>query len=127
MQAEIIIDVPGALWLSSNDRPHWAERSRRTRGLRMLGRSAAIKAGVPRFEVAAVTAFIGYPRGGRADPANAHPTMKALVDGFTDAGCWEDDDSQHVLGPIPLRGPASGKPGVHTVRFLLIEQGAIPF
>lgn len=32
----------------------------------------------------------------RRDPHNWYPTIKAVLDGFTDAAVWADDDSAHV-------------------------------
>lgn len=34
--------------------------------------------------------------GKRRDPHNWYPTIKAILDGFTRASVWEDDDSEHV-------------------------------
>lgn len=123
--------IPDDMWLSANDRMHWAPKAKRTRELRRLGWATAIEAkniarpdgsiGPFPIEVAHVAAFIGYPRNGRADPANASPTVKALIDGLVDAGVFPDDDSTHVIGPTYLRGnkcPA----GQHTVRLVLTNQ-----
>jgi crossover junction endodeoxyribonuclease RusA len=33
----------------------------------------------------------------RSDPPNLYPTVKALVDGLTDAGWWEDDDYSRMV------------------------------
>ena len=66
----------------------------------------------------------GYQNVLRADPANAQPTLKALVDGCTDAGIWVDDDSTHLIGPDPRRGcnlPGL-RPGEHRV-VLIITPG----
>lgn len=117
--------IPDSLWLSANDRMHWAPKSKRTKALRELGRELAESADLPAFDVAHIAAFIGYPRNGRADPANASPTVKALIDGLVDAGVFPDDDSTHVIGPTHLRGnkcPA----GQHTVR-LVITPMEVPF
>lgn len=46
-----------------------------------------------------VTAYIRWRDRRRRDPANWYPSVKALIDGFTDAGVWPDDDSGHVIGP----------------------------
>lgn len=32
----------------------------------------------------------------RRDPHNWYPTIKAILDGFTTAAVWADDDSEHV-------------------------------
>ena len=114
-------DIPDGLWMSANDRTHWAEKARRTRDVRRLAR---IKAGGhgPAPTPVLVTAVIGYPRAGTADPGNAAPTVKAILDGLTDAGVWPDDDSRHVIGPLYRRGPNTGVRGLHRVRLVLTAQ-----
>lgn len=116
----LTIDVPKALWMSLNDRPHWAEKMRKTRELRSLGYAHGGSTG--KHGTSHVTAFIGYPRNGKADPANAAPTVKALIDGLVDAGVWPDDDSTWLLGPTYMRDRASGEPGVYRVRLVITDQ-----
>lgn len=126
MTATITFTIPKSLWLSANDRMHWAPKSKATRDLRETGRRLALHEKLGPFGTTHVAAFIGYPRGGRVDPSNAAPTVKALIDGMTDAGVWEDDDSTHVLGPTYLRDKNTGQPGIHTVRFVITPQ-EVPF
>lgn len=38
----------------------------------------------------------------RRDPHNFYPTIKAILDGFTVACVWEDDDSKHVHTNEPV-------------------------
>lgn len=114
--------IPKAAWISANDRLHWAVQSERTRYLRQLGAFTAKAKRVPTFDVTHVAAFIGYLTGGRADPQNSAPTIKALIDGMVDAGVWPDDDSTHVIGPTYLRDPKSPTPGHYTVRLVLTPQ-----
>jgi crossover junction endodeoxyribonuclease RusA len=118
----ITFTIPANLWLSANDRRHWAENARRTKALRQLGHAQTKAANVRDLGTSHVAAFIGYPRGGKADPANASPTVKALIDGMVDAGAWPDDDHTHVIGPTYLRDKASGQKGVHTVRLVITSQ-----
>lgn len=118
MSTVLAIEVPKALWLTSNGRYHWADKAKRTRLLRAMGKSAAVKAGAPRFTVPVhVTATIHGRTARRVDPANAYPTVKALVDGLTDAGVWVDDDAAHVDGPdMRLGGVDPSLPaGAHRV------------
>lgn len=123
MTTTLTFTIPADLWLSANDRMHWAPKARATRGLRMLGLAGSHGlSGDESIGPCHVAAFIGYPRNGRADPANAAPTVKALIDGLVDAGVWPDDDSTYVIGPTYLRDKASGQAGVHTVRLVLTPQ-----
>jgi crossover junction endodeoxyribonuclease RusA len=38
----------------------------------------------------------------RRDPHNWYPTIKAILDGFTNAAVWADDDSEHVKTYEPV-------------------------
>lgn len=122
----LILRIPKNEWMSANDRMHWAERARRTKAVRSR---AAWEAKALRLTIETPTLVVvrvGYPTGGRADPSNAAPTVKAAIDGITDSGAWPDDDSEHVIGPHFLRGPKSGEKGVHTIHFTFHNQH-IPF
>lgn len=124
--ATLAFTIPKSLWMSANDRPHWAVKMRQTRELRRLGMVTARNAGLSDVGTCHVAAFIGYPGNGKADPSNAAPTIKALIDGMTDAGVWPDDDHTHVVGPTYLRDPKTGQVGVHSVRLVLTTQ-EVPF
>lgn len=118
----LTFEIPPELWMSANDRTHWAAKARSTKQLRSLGFIGARAKKVRDLGTCHVTAWIGYPRNGKADPANASPTVKALIDGITDAGAWPDDDHTHVIGPTYLRDPATKRPGIHTVRLVMTSQ-----
>ncbi len=115
---ELTFTIPADLWLSANDRMHWAPKAKVTRALRDLGRAQGFHVRTT-DQPTHVAAFIGYPSNGKADPANSAPTVKALIDGMVDAGVWPDDDSTYVIGPTYLRDPKTGTRGVHTVRLVL--------
>jgi len=119
---ELIIDVPSSEWLSANGRTHWAEKARRTRALRTRAAFTARNQHIQPVHVAHVTAHIQYPTTGRADPGNASTTVKALIDGLTDAGVWEDDDHLHVIGPDYRRDTGRSQKGWHRVRLVITEQ-----
>ena len=75
--------------------------AQREHALRVLGRvamraaiDAHVAAPLADGERVDLLCLIGLPRRvARFDPPNLYPTVKPLVDGFTDAGCWPDDDS----------------------------------
>lgn len=125
MTKELVVDVPRALWLSSNHRLHWRSAAERKQALRSLGVVAALNEarahGRSELGRTLVTAHIGYPPNvHKVDPENGHPTTKALIDGFTDAGLWPDDDSRWVVsGGHRREDDGSGKPGMYRVRFEL--------
>lgn len=52
---------------------------------------------------ATVTVWFGTDRPNqRRDPMNWYPTVKALIDGLTQAKLWPDDDAAHVLVAQPV-------------------------
>lgn len=134
MSVDIVIVVPAREWLTSNGRYHWADRSRRTAAVRRRAWAAALAHRMPDgrrhrrpwYEGRVrVTATIQGRMAGRMDPANAYPTVKAALDGLTDAGVWVDDDSRHVVGPDMRRGdPDNHLPtGAHRVTITITELG----
>ncbi len=114
------MEIPDAIWLSANQRLHWAEKARRTRWVRTLAKSAGLR--LPKYSRAVVVAWIGYPRAGRADPSNAAPLVKAAIDGLVDAGVFPDDDSTHVIDG-GYRRDVCCRAGIHTLR---LEISAMP-
>ena len=101
----LTIDVPGPLWVTSNDRLHWAARAKRTRMLRRLAKSRAREQRLPRgLARVRVTVDVHGRTRGRMDPANVYPAVKAVIDGLTDYGVWVDDDADHLIGPDMRRG-----------------------
>lgn len=128
---QISFPISSDMWMTSNSRLHWAEKARRTRKLRelgcMVGRSEINRLHLTRpvFSRCVVAANIMYPRRGRADPANAYPVIKALVDGLTDAGYWVDDDSEHVAKLEILRSPMRVVKG-HHVTLTILNVGTMP-
>jgi crossover junction endodeoxyribonuclease RusA len=112
-----------ALWLTANQRLHWSTRMRRTRMLRALAASEARITGAAgqRLGASTVTAVIGYPTATRADPANAAPTVKAIIDGLVDTRVW-DDDHLHIPSVAFTRNPQKAPKGTHTVTLIIQEQ-----
>lgn len=123
--ADLVLEFTKNEWWTSNTRfRHWAVEAKHKKQARMKARDAAIVAGLPVFDRAHVTAWISYPRASKADPSNAAPCVKALLDGITDAdGCgWVDDDSAHVVAVTYRRGPHTGRPGVWVVTLQIEEE-----
>ena len=123
---QLTLDIPSALWLTSNQRLHWAAKAKRTRAIRHLAAVRARNERIRRFTVVHVTAYIGYPTNAKADPANAYPSVKAAIDGLVDAGVLAEDDDKHVLGPDMRRDTKAGRLGMHRIRLVLTDQ-EVPF
>jgi len=117
--------IPHDKWLSSNQRLHWASKAKRTKWLRSESReftSNLLYPGIkPRRNTVQVTAHIGYPSNAKADPNNAAPTTKALIDGLVEAGIFMDDSHEWVLGPDHRRDTEKAPRGFHTVRLEIEE------
>ena len=119
----LTIRLHKALWLTANQRLHWSTRMRRTRMLRAYAASQARihRLAGRRLGSSTVTAVISYPTAGRADPANAAPTVKAIIDGLVDARVWDDDDHTHIPSVAFERDPQKSPKGTHTVTLIIQE------
>lgn len=86
----------GNQMISSNDRLHPIVKSQITSYLRGLAEKTILEN--PHNQQfspenpCSVKVYVSAPTKRRMDPANWYPTVKALLDGMTDAGLWSDDD-----------------------------------
>ena len=104
--------------LTANQRLHHHRRAEITRILRGSAASNAVVQEVGRFDRAHVVVTVTWPDRRRRDVLNIAPTVKALIDGMTDAGCWPDDDDAHLVGPdFRVSGELSGIKGVTRLVF----------
>lgn len=94
-----------------NDRRHWGPKARLTRTWReaahigayvSLGAGRCIK-GLPPCQVR-----VCFPvkTAHKRDASNMAPTIKAIIDGLTDAGLWPDDNTDwvEVMDPTFAKG-----------------------
>jgi crossover junction endodeoxyribonuclease RusA len=93
------IDLPCGPLLTSNQRLHHQAKARMTRHLRVEAKLLTLAAKIPRLERVHVYAYVIPPDRRKRDPANWYPSVKAAIDGITDAGVIPDDDAEHLLGP----------------------------
>lgn len=107
----------GVLWnemLSANDRMNPHVKAAITAHLRQLSAYQANHQGInldrPYGEnwPAVVAVTVHPPTRRRMDPPNWYPTVKALVDGLTDAGIWTDDNSTVIPVMMFRAGCLSG-------------------
>lgn len=87
--------------LNSNQRLHYMERARRVRELRVLGHIKMKQAMISRvcvsFQDEPVDIVVSVTKKrGRFDAPNYYPTVKAVLDGFVDAGLLNDDSNKYV-------------------------------
>lgn len=66
----------------------------------------------PLFSHFGVSVTVCPPTRRRLDPPNLYPTVKALIDGLTDACWWSDDDFTHLLYTSFRYGGLSGEKGI---------------
>ena len=97
MSVEIRIPRP-APYMTMNDRDHWRAKANKVRTWRT---HTHLVAGHLEMSPSALTfVFEVYDRR-RRDPHNYYPTIKAIVDGLVDAGCWPDDTPGYVSTSEP--------------------------
>jgi len=111
MTRHVTIDIPAPCdFINSNMRLHRMAQAKLTKSWRQAATAAAT--GHQQFTGQVhITAHIFKPRGGRWDPNNLWPTIKAAVDGLVDAGLLADDDHRHVIGP-DMRAAGKGNPEI---------------
>lgn len=96
---QILLDIPRAFLLTSNQRLHWREKARRAANLRTL---AGIRCGHGKAAFIGkvkCTVHVGWPDARRRDAHNLMPTVKPCIDGFVDSGLLEDDSDKYLVGP----------------------------
>lgn len=104
-RAHVIEILAPAGWINSNQRLHRMQSAKLTAAWREAGRaSVGLESLEPVAGAVHIFAHVYKPRGGRYDPNNLWPTVKAAVDGLVDAGFLVDDDHLHVLGPDMRHG-----------------------
>jgi crossover junction endodeoxyribonuclease RusA len=91
-------------------REHWATVRRTAKAIREAAHVVARSQRIPLIERARIVYVIHpTPQTRKRDPGNWAESAKAAVDGLVDAGLFEDDNSQHVVGPDPRLGePVKG-------------------
>jgi hypothetical protein len=104
--------IPSAQMLSLNDRGDRRRTAPTVKNLRTTAMIRARAAGIGHSERLRLVAWLRFPDARRRDPHNYMPTLKAMVDGFVDAGVLTDDDKHHLQGPDPrcdLLAPMTAK------------------
>ena len=97
-RTETMTVVAPCEFLSANQRLHWSKRAYLTKSWRHAAGWAARAARIYPFATQVdVTVTVHKARaGGRWDPHNLMPTVKAAVDGMVDAKVLRDDSRDYV-------------------------------
>lgn len=100
--------------ISSNDRLFHHVKAELTAHLRALSGQETPTHFYDEENPCFVLVEVHPPTKRRMDPPNFYPTVKALLDGLTDAGQWSDDNSK-VIDCLSFRpGKLSGVKGHYT-------------
>lgn len=124
----IVVEIPKPLWKNDNgSHGNWYAHNRLMQTLKRLGWAEAADwrnrhDGVS-FEHCRLDVYVQYPPNGRsrADPSNADNVGKPIIDGFTKAGLWPDDNWRHVEGPFYRMSPTIAPKGLHRLEFHITE------
>ena len=73
MTSSFTVQIPAAVWMSSNGRYHWADRARRTRVLRAMAAAQCRRNHIHAEGPVRVVAEIGY-RGAPIPPMDTRPS-----------------------------------------------------
>ncbi|OFI46735.1 hypothetical protein BG262_02750 [Floricoccus penangensis] len=91
------------LIINSNDRMHYQQKAKVTKKLRHMAKLQAYEVSFGRTyekfsknKPCGVTLTVYTPTKRRSDPDNLQPTLKAIMDGFTEAELWADDNHDVV-------------------------------
>lgn len=104
----------GNMMISANDRMHYQVKGKITQFLRELACYECKHTGiVPETPYSpsrpcTVAVTVRPPTARRNDAPNWYPTVKALVDGMTDAGVWTDDNNAVIKAMTFIAGEKSG-------------------
>lgn len=118
---KIKIEIPNELWLSANRLGKGGHPvHKKAKALKLIGeKTQKIYANThPPIEWAIALYAIGYTTRGKADPSNAQPTIKHLLDGLTKNGLLTDDDSKHLAMEAYTRSQVLSRRGFHTVEMV---------
>jgi hypothetical protein len=87
--------------LNAERTKHWSWRSKQVRTWRETAYFQALQIHAGELPPSQIHVSLPFDRGGRRDPSNYLPPVKALVDGLVDAGWFVDDDAKHVTVAEP--------------------------
>lgn len=113
--------------INSNDRFHPQIKAKMTKRIRAFAHWQTLA--TKDKEVAAfsplnpceVVVTVFAPTKSRLDPPNLYPTVKAIIDGMTDAGIWTDDNHKVIKKLSFVYGGISGEKGHYKFVFDIEE------
>ena len=91
---------------------HWKQRSSPTREWRKAFCVLAKQARIPHLERIRVVAVQHRKNRRKIDLGACFPAVKAAIDGITDAGVLDDDDSRHLIELTFAEPVVDGRTGI---------------
>ena len=113
--------------LNSNDRYHQREKSKITKRIRSFAYWETLmnkdkkRASFSPSNPCEVIITVYSPTKSKLDPPNLYPTIKAIIDGMTDAGIWTDDNHKVIKAMTFKYGGLSNKIGYYKLEFEIKE------
>lgn len=116
--------IPKEIILNANDtKIFWHNKATRVKFLRSLACHQALLANVDKlcFDRYDVTVVIYNLNNRRFDPPNLYPTIKALIDGVTDAKLWLDDSHKYMQSLTFRYGGVSPMKNYYIIKLYINE------
>lgn len=113
--------------INSNDRQHQTDKAKVTKRIRAFAYWNTMKhkdkkrAAFSPLNPCEVTVTIYSPTKSKLDPPNLYPTVKAIIDGMTDAGIWTDDNHKVIKKLSFVYGGLSEEKGHYRLVFDIEE------
>lgn len=113
--------------INSNDRQHQTDKAKVTKRIRAFAyRHTSInkdkgRAAFSPSNPCEVTVIIYSPTKSKLDPPNLYPTVKAIIDGMTDASIWTDDNHRVIKKLSFVYGGLSEEKGHYRLEFDIEE------
>lgn len=113
--------------INSNDRFHTVDKAKITKRIRgfaywhTLTARDKERAAFSPSNPCEVTVTIYSPTKSKLDPPNLYPTVKAIIDGMTDAGIWTDDNHKVIKKLSFVYGGLSEEKGHYRMVFDIEE------
>ena len=101
-------------WTVNQERAqtHWKQRSSPTKEWRKAFKVLAKKAQIPHLERIRVVVVQHRKDRRKIDLGACFPAVKAAIDGITDAGVLDDDDSRHLIELTFAEPVVDGRAGI---------------
>lgn len=113
--------------INSNDRYHQTDKAKVTKRIRVfaywhtLTSKDKTRGAFSPSNPCEVTVTVYSPTKSKLDPPNLYPTVKAIIDGMTDAGIWTDDNHKVIKKLSFVYGGLSGEKGCYKLTFDIEE------